>query len=77
MIPTVINVKDVNKLTELIYVRYNFKGEFQLLLDFESKPFECIDDAQSFLRNHTQGCCTWEISTYKQAMIGNGILDNI
>ena len=76
MTPTVINVKDVNKLTELIYVRYNFKGEFQLLLDFESKPFECIDDAQSFLRNHTQGCY-WEISTYKQAMIGNGILDNI
>ena len=53
MTPTVINVKDVNKLTELIYVRYNFKGEFQLLLDFESKPFETIERCSEIFYEHT------------------------
>lgn len=76
MIPTVISVKDVNKLTELIYVRYNFEDEFILLLDFESKPFETMNEAQDFLRTHIKGCY-WEISTYEQAIMGNGMLDNI
>jgi hypothetical protein len=76
MIPTVISVKDVNKLTELIYVRYNFKDEFILLLDFESKPFETMNEAQDFLRTHIKGCY-WEISTYEQAIMGNGMRDNV
>jgi len=70
------NAKDVNRLTELIYVRYNFEGEFTLLLDFESNPFETMNEAQDFLRTHIKGCY-WEISTYEQAIMGNGMRDNV
>ena len=39
-------------------------------------PFETMNEAQDFLRTHIKGCY-WEISTYEQAIMGNGMRDNV
>jgi hypothetical protein len=71
----IFTVKQVEELTECIYVRYDFEGDFILLLDLGNRPFYSMEIAYEYLSKHVKGCY-WEISTYKQALIGNGMRSN-
>ena len=72
---SIISAKEVKRLTECIYVRYHFDGEFILLLNMKEEPFTDMDSAQSYLRKNVKGLY-WEISTYEQALINNGMRSN-
>ena len=71
-----LTVNKVEMLTKCIFVRFNFEGDFILLSGFNGEAFLSLDDAQSHLRNHFNDL-TWEISTFEQSLMNNGMRDNI
>lgn len=70
------SVHRVEMLTKVVYIRYNFEGEWYPLQGLKGNFFLTLDEAQDFLRTHIKGCY-WEISTYEQAIMGNGMRDNV
>ena len=71
-----LTVHSVEALTRSIFVRFNFEGDFMLLIGFSGETFLNLDDAQAHLRKHCSGIM-WEISTFEQALINNGMIDNL
>lgn len=70
-----ISIKTVEKLTNSIWVKFDF-GEFELLVDSNGNTFDCILDACEFLRGNNVDCHYWELASYNQAILGNSEIDN-
>lgn len=81
--PTVqeVNIKiqsikdELSKLKSLVFVRFDFQGDWVALRYAEGESITCLIEAKTFLRsNHHDRY--WQISQFDQAMMGNGQIDN-
>lgn len=71
-----LTIHQLETLTKSMFVRFNLKGDFKILRGFQGETFLTLKDAQDFCRTHFKNI-TWEISNYEQALMSNGMLDNI
>jgi len=71
-----LTAQELQKLTESIFVRFDFKGNFKLLRGFNGETFLTLNEAQEFCRKHFSNV-TFEISTFEQALMNNGMRDNL
>jgi|DEB0MinimDraft_4_1074332.scaffolds.fasta_scaffold70787_2 hypothetical protein len=71
-----LTAHQIEMLTKCIFVRFNFEGNFTILTGFSGETFLSLDDAQEHLRKHCNGVY-WEISTFEQALLNNGMRDNL
>lgn len=71
-----LTAQQLKTLTESIFVRFDFKGDFKLLKDFHGNTFLTLSEAQAFCRKHFSNV-TFEISTFEQALMNNGMRDNL
>jgi hypothetical protein len=70
-----LTAKQVLQLSNSIFFRLDFKGEWRLLTDNNGNTFEFISEAKAFVRENF--CRYVELSTLEQALIGNGQWDNV
>jgi hypothetical protein len=75
MIPT---AKEIQKLAASIFVRFNFEGEFKVLLDENGDSFTDLVDAIDFIRNNKSFKSNQvELTSLDQALINNALWDNL
>ena len=71
-----LTAKQVLQLSNSIFFRLNFEGDWNVLTDFNGNTFEFISEAKKFVREHLSDRHV-ELATFKQALIGNGEWDNV
>ena len=71
-----LTAKQVSNLSNSIFFRLNFEGDWHLLTNFDGSTFEFISEAKTFVREHLGGEIV-ELSTLEQALLNNGQWDNI
>ena len=71
-----LTAQQLQTLTESIFVRFDLKGDFKLLRGFNGQTFLTLNEAQEFCRKHFSNV-TFEISTFEQALMNNGMRDNL
>ena len=72
--PTVqeVNIKiqsikdELSKLKSLVFVKFNFKGDWVTLKDEEGESITCLEEARRFLRSNPLNSF-WQISHFDQA----------
>jgi len=68
--------KELQELTEAIFIKFPLgNDEFELLLDLNGHPLHNLDDAKKVAKGRF-GDTMWQISTFEQALINNGQIDN-
>ncbi len=73
-----LTATQLSNLTESIFIRLNFEGEFTILTNFDGSNFTDLDEAIDFVRASTLGQANHvELSNFSQAMLGNGEWDNV
>jgi len=70
-----LTAKQVSTLSNSIFFRLDFEGEWKILCDFDGNTFEFISEAKKFVREHIVGIV--ELSTLSQALMNNGQWDNV
>jgi len=71
------SIKDeLSKLKSLVFVQFNFQGDWVALKDEEGESITCLEEARRFLRSNPSNNF-WQISHFDQAMIDNGQIDNL
>ena len=73
---TLSQVQEVLKLADYIYINYLHNSEWELLLDNNGMPFEYLSDAINYVRKNRPMFYYVQLSSYQQAMMGNGEWDN-
>ena len=68
---------ELSKLKSLVFVQFNFQGDWVVLRDAEGESITCLLEARSFLRSNPPLSTYWQISQFDQAMMDNGSIDNI
>ncbi len=71
-----LTAQQLQTLTESIFVRFDFKEDFKVLRGLNGQTFLTLNEAQEFCRKHF-GNVTFEISTFEQALMNNGMRDNL
>ncbi len=71
-----LTAQQVQALTERVFVRFNFAGDFKVLQDFNGDTFDALEDAKKFARKHLSDRHV-QLSSMKQALMGNGEWDNL
>jgi len=71
-----LTAQQLKTLTESIFIRFKFEGDFKILRGFHGETFLTLNEAQDFCRTHFKNV-TWEISNYEQALMNNGMRDNL
>ena len=71
-----LTAKQVSNLSNSIFFRLNFEGDWHLLTNFDGNTFEFISEAKTFVREHLEGEIV-ELSTLEQALLNNGQWDNV
>ena len=66
----------VQELTQAIFVRFDFDGEWTILRTLTGEVITDVIEGQAFLRKHVTDKI-WEIANLEQALIGNGMIDNV
>ena len=70
------SIKDeLSKLKSLVFVQFNFQGDWVALRDAEGESITCLIEARTFLRSNPPNSF-WQISQFDQAMMDNGQIDN-
>ena len=71
-----LTAQQLENLTKSIFVRFDFRGDFKVLKGFHGNTFLTLKEAQEFCRKHFSNV-TFELSTFEQALINNGMRDNL
>ncbi len=71
-----LTAKQILQLSNSIFFRLDFKGEWNVLTDFDGNTFDFISEAKAFVRKHLSDRYV-ELSTFNQALMGNGQWDNV
>jgi len=71
-----LTAQQLKTLTESIFVRFDFRGDFKVLRGFRGETFLTLNEAQEFCRTYFKNV-RWEVSNYEQALMNNGMRDNL
>jgi len=71
-----LTAQQLKTLTESIFVRFDFKGDFKVLRGLHGQTYLTLNEAQEFCRKHFSNV-TFEISTFEQAIMNNAMRDNL
>ena len=69
-------VQEVNRMRNSIFVQWELKGDFQLLLDERGDTFETLGMAIEFIRTHHSDQLVG-LATFGQALLKNAEWDNL
>jgi len=72
-----LTAKQVSMLSNSIFFRLDFEGEWKILTDFDGNTFEFISDAKTFVRENLGKNNYVELSSLEQALMNNGQWDNV
>jgi len=72
-----LTAKQVSMLSNSIFFRLDFEGEWKILTDFDGNTFEFISDAKTFVRDNLSENNFVELSSLEQALMNNGQWDNV
>ena len=72
-----LTAKQVSMLSNSIFFRLDFEGEWKILTDFDGNTFEFISDAKTFVRENLSKNNFVELSSLEQALMNNGQWDNV
>ena len=72
-----LTAKQVSMLSNSIFFRLNFEGEWKVLTDFNGDTFETMIEAKTFVRENLGKKHYVELSSFDQALRDNGQWDNL
>ena len=72
-----LTAKQVSMLSNSIFFKLDFEGEWKVLTDFDGNTFEFISEAKTFVRENLGKNHYVELSSFEQALRDNGQLDNL
>jgi hypothetical protein len=72
-----LTAKQVSMLSNSIFFKLDFKGEWKVLTDFDGNTFETMIEAKAFVRENLGKKHYVELSSFEQALMDNGQWDNI
>ena len=72
-----LTAKQVSMLSNSIFFRLNFEGEWKVLTDFNGDTFETMIEAKTFVRENLGKNNYVELSSFEQALMNNGQWDNV
>jgi len=72
-----LTAKQVSMLSNSIFFKLDFEGEWKVLTDFDGNTFGTIIEAKTFVRENLGKKHYVELSSFDQALIDNGQWDNI
>ena len=72
-----LTAKQVSMLSNSIFFRLNFEGEWKVLTDFNGDTFETMIEAKTFVRENLGKNNYVELSSLEQALMNNGQWDNV
>lgn len=72
-----LTAKQVSMLSNSIFFRLNFEGEWKVLIDFNGNTFETMIEAKTFVRENLGKNNYVELSSLEQALMNNGQWDNV
>jgi hypothetical protein len=72
-----LTAKQVSMLSNSIFFRLNFEGEWKVLTDFNGDTFETMIEAKTFVRENLGKNNYVELSSLEQALMNNSQWDNV
>ena len=72
-----LTAKQVSMLSNSIFFKLDFEGEWKVLTDFDGNTFETMIEAKTFVRENLGKKHHVELSSFEQALMDNGQWDNI
>lgn len=72
-----LTAKQVSMLSNSIFFRLNFEGEWKVLTDFNGDTFETMIEAKTFVRENLGKNNYVELSLLEQALMNNSQWDNV
>ena len=72
-----LTAKQVSMLSNSIFFKLDFDGEWKVLTDFDGNTFEFISEAKTFVRENLGKKHYVELSSFDQALRDNGQWDNL
>jgi hypothetical protein len=72
-----LTAKQVSMLSNSIFFKLDFEGEWKVLTDFDGNTFETMIEAKTFVRENLGKKHYVELSSFEQALMDNGQWDNI
>jgi len=72
-----LTAKQVSMLSNSIFFKLDFEGEWKVLTDFDGNTFEFISEAKTFVRENLGKKHYVELSSFDQALRDNGQWDNL
>jgi len=72
-----LTAKQVSMLSNSIFFRLNFEGEWKVLTDFNGDTFVTMIEAKTFVRENLGKNNYVELSSFEQALMNNGQWDNV
>ena len=72
-----LTAKQVSMLSNSIFFRLNFEGEWKVLIDFNGNTFETMIEAKTFVIENLGKNNYVELSSLEQALMNNGQWDNV
>lgn len=72
-----LTAKQVSMLSNSIFFRLNFEGEWKVLTDFNGDTFETMIEAKTFVRENLSKNNYVELSSLEQALMNNSQWDNV
>ena len=72
-----LTAKQVSMLSNSIFFKLDFEGEWKVLTDFDGNTFETMIEAKTFVRENLGKKHYVELSSFEKALMDNGQWDNI
>ncbi len=72
-----LTAKQVSMLSNSIFFRLNFEGDWKVLTDFNGNTFKTMIEAKTFVRENLSKNHYVELSSFEQALMNNGQWDNV
>ena len=72
-----LTAKQVSMLSNSIFFKLDFEGEWKVLTDFNGDTFETMIEAKTFVRENLGKNNYVELSSFEQALMNNGQWDNV
>jgi len=69
--------KQIETLTDSIFFRLNFDGDFKLLTDCKGEPITDLLEAKKLVRGNMGINNFVELAPYEQAILNNSVWDNV
>ena len=72
-----LTAKQVSMLSNSIFFKLDFEGDWKVLTDFNGDTFETMIEAKAFVRENLGNIHYVELSSFEQALMDNGRWDNL